>query len=82
MISHKDIITLVHVAFMTPAAMTKLFILPVSLEHLNLIYTHFTGYFIELFIKLQLGKYRLMFNYQIEYFTRSILKALHAMDLC
>ena len=34
MIPHKDIINLVHVVFMTPAAMTKLFILPVSLVHL------------------------------------------------
>ena len=46
MIPHKDIITFVHVAFMTPAVMKHFFLFPVGL-----IYTHFTGCEIELNIK-------------------------------
>ena len=40
MIPHKDIINIVHVVFTRPAAMKKLFILPVSLMHFKISFMH------------------------------------------
>ena len=40
MIPHKDIITIVHVAFITPAAMKNVSILPVSLVHFKISFIH------------------------------------------